>query len=167
MWKFTPTSFSVQFPNFTIFWNKQWFLGEIRKTITLFFQYTCIHTNSKRNHQRQRRKRHYKQLLLLMQCEIIKLIIPGKTYTTTSINKEQRFPAASNFNKFDALVRNICLGSWKVCKTYIFHTEFCLNLHTGWNKNNEPRDQEMSLRSLKGIQAQLWIFLLHEFISRN
>jgi hypothetical protein len=37
-----------------------------------------------------------------MRCKIIKLIIPGKTYTTTSINKEQRFPAASNFNKFES-----------------------------------------------------------------
>jgi len=48
-----------------------------------------------------------------------------------SINKEQRFPAVSNFNGFDDLTMNICLGSHKVCKTYwkhIFHTEFCLHL---------------------------------------
>jgi hypothetical protein len=29
----------------------------------------------------------------------------------------KKFPAVSNFNEFDALTRNIYLGSLKVCKT--------------------------------------------------
>ena len=36
-------------------------------------------------------------------------------------NKEQRFPAASNFNEFNAMTRNICLESLKVCKAYWKH----------------------------------------------
>lgn len=34
-----------------------------------------------------------------------------------SINKQQRFPAVSNFNEFDALTRKIGIGTSKVCKT--------------------------------------------------
>jgi hypothetical protein len=66
------------------------------------------------------RRRHYKQLLLLMRCKTIKLTVLKfrAKRVKISINKEQRFPAASNFKEFDALMRNICLGSRKVCKTY-------------------------------------------------
>jgi hypothetical protein len=53
-----------------------------------------------------------------------------------SINKEQRFPAASNFKEFDALMRNICLGSRKVCKTYwkriySIHNSVCIFTSAG------------------------------------
>ena len=39
----------------------------------------------------------------------------------TFINKEQRFPEASNFIEFDTLTSNICLGALNVCKTYWKH----------------------------------------------
>jgi hypothetical protein len=37
------------------------------------------------------------------------------------INKEQRFPEASNFIEIDTLIRNIYLGSLMICKTYWKH----------------------------------------------
>jgi hypothetical protein len=58
-----------------------------------------------------------------MRCKIIKLPVLKlwEKRVKTSINKEQKFPAASNFNEFDTLMGNICLRSRKVCKTYWKH----------------------------------------------
>ena len=57
-----------------------------------------------------------------MRCKIIRLPVLNIRAKHAKIaihfNKEQRFPAALNFNEFDVLTRNICLGSLKVCKTY-------------------------------------------------
>jgi hypothetical protein len=54
-----------------------------------------------------------------MRCKITKLPVlkfRGK-HVKISINKEQRFPAASNFNEFDAMTGNIFLRSLEVFKT--------------------------------------------------
>jgi hypothetical protein len=71
-------------------------------------------------------KRHYKQMLLLMRCKIIKLPVLKfrAKRLKTSINKEQRFPAASNFNEFDAMTGNIFLRSLEyicISKQYYFN----------------------------------------------
>jgi hypothetical protein len=49
-------------------------------------------------------------MLLLMRCKIIKLPVLKirAKRLKTSINKEQRLPAASNLNEFDTLMSNIC-----------------------------------------------------------
>ena len=55
-----------------------------------------------------------------MRCKIIKLPVLNirAKHAEIDINKEQRFPAALNFNEFYVLTTNICLGSLEVCKTY-------------------------------------------------
>jgi len=58
-----------------------------------------------------------------MRCKIIKLPVLNirAKHAEIDINKEQRFPAALNFNEFDVLTTNIYLGSLEVCKTYWKH----------------------------------------------
>jgi hypothetical protein len=74
---------------------------------------------------RKRWKRHNKQLLLLMRCKIIKLPVLNirAKHAKIAIHfyKEQRFSAALNFNEFDVLTTNICLGSLEVYATYWKH----------------------------------------------
>ena len=123
---------------------KQWFLSDVRKMNIIL----SISMQTVKKTQRKRWKRHYKQLLLLMRCKIIKLPVLNiwAKHAKIAINKEQRFPAALNFNEFDVQTTNICLRSFEVFKTYwkkyIFHTELFLHLDTGWNNNNYSRDQK-------------------------
>ena len=60
-----------------------------------------------------------------MRCTIIKLPVLNIRAKHAKIvihfYKEQRFPAALNFNEFEVLTTNICLGSFEVYTNYWKH----------------------------------------------
>ena len=99
---------------------KHWFPSDYQKNQYYSFN---IDVNSKNIAGENLERDTINNCLLLMRCKIIKLPVLKirAKRLKTSINKEQRLPAASNLNEFDTLMSNICLGSLKVCTTYWKH----------------------------------------------
>jgi hypothetical protein len=102
-----------------------------------------------------------------MRCKIIKLPVLNirEKYVKIAIHfyKEQRFPAALNFNEFDVLTTNICLGSLEICTTYwkyiySIHNSVCILTPVEIKITNHVMKKEFEVP--KGdTSTTIWIFL--------